>query len=95
MELQSLDALLKINIEVPSKLTKTELEESIVLWGAKILLRFEETTNMNLNFLPKSIYQSRLSQVTIDILVLRLAQKCLIYCDRLSLFFIIVLLVTL
>ncbi|MCO5559835.1 hypothetical protein L7F22_013439 [Adiantum nelumboides] len=35
MELQSLDALMKINIEGPSKLTETELEESIVLWGAK------------------------------------------------------------
>ncbi|KAI5065308.1 hypothetical protein GOP47_0020003 [Adiantum capillus-veneris] len=61
----------------------------------KILLRFEETTNMNLNFLPKSIHQSRLSRVTVKILVLGLAQKCSIYCDRLSLFFIVVLNVTL
>ncbi|MCO5571262.1 hypothetical protein L7F22_024999, partial [Adiantum nelumboides] len=35
MKFQSLDALTKINIEGPSKLTETELEESIVLWGAK------------------------------------------------------------
>ncbi|MCO5554944.1 hypothetical protein L7F22_008483 [Adiantum nelumboides] len=35
MEIRSLDALMKIAIEGPFKLCDAELEESIVLWGAK------------------------------------------------------------